>query len=80
MSEINAEEAGKAARAWARVRAAGKNVKWFLEGISSGGTNPYEKYLEHQRIHHPDEPVMPPREFWDEYWKDRAKNVTPRCC
>ncbi|MDO5747961.1 MAG: YbdD/YjiX family protein [Actinomycetaceae bacterium] len=55
-----------------------RSVRWHVKELM--GDNAYKKYVKHQRLHHPDKPVMGEREFWDHYWKDKEANPGSRCC
>jgi len=60
------------------LREALAGVRWYLREIS--GESAYDRYVEHLRREHPDEPVMSRRDF--ERWRqdDRDKNPRARCC
>ena len=60
------------------VRRAASRTLWYVREVM--GENAYDHYLEHQRRHHPGEPVMPRREF-ERCRMDRME-VRPghRCC
>ena len=53
-----------------------KVVRWYVGSVM--GDNHYQRYVEHRRATHPDEPVMTERE----YWKARHDGATVqvRCC
>jgi uncharacterized short protein YbdD (DUF466 family) len=53
-------------------------VRWYLREVS--GESAYDRYVEHLRREHPDEPVMSRRDF--ERWRqdDRDANPRARCC
>ena len=65
-------------RAHAPVREALAGVRWYLREVS--GESAYDRYVEHARREHPDEPVMSRRDF--ERWRqdDRNDNPRARCC
>src|SRR3954465_7712874 len=43
------------------VRRALAGVRWYLRGVT--GESAYDRYVEHARREHPDEPVMSRRDF-----------------
>jgi uncharacterized short protein YbdD (DUF466 family) len=53
-------------------------VRWYLREVS--GECGYDRYVEHMRRGHPDQPVMSRREF--ERWRQDERNENPRarCC
>ena len=60
------------------LREALAGVRWYLREVS--GESAYDRYVEHARREHADEPVMSRRDF--ERWRqdDRNKNPRARCC
>lgn len=62
----------------ARLARAAKAVRWYVRGVV--GADAYERYLEHHRRVHPDEPPMTERAFWREHTDDRDRNPRMRCC
>ncbi|CAM00836.1 uncharacterized short protein YbdD (DUF466 family) [Saccharopolyspora erythraea NRRL 2338] len=44
------------------------------------GETAYERYVEHQRAHHPGEPVLAEREFWRRHVDRGDTNPGSRCC
>jgi uncharacterized short protein YbdD (DUF466 family) len=44
------------------------------------GDNHYERYVEHRRMAHPDEPVISEREYWRRRHAATESNPNPRCC
>ncbi|HLT59904.1 MAG TPA: YbdD/YjiX family protein [Microlunatus sp.] len=68
------DSAGPAAvlgRAWRAVR-------WYVTAVM--GDNAYRVYLDHQRAHHPGEPVLSERDFWRSRTDDQERNPQGRCC
>jgi uncharacterized short protein YbdD (DUF466 family) len=61
-----------------RVRRVLRGAAWYLREVS--GETAYERYVEHCRRDHPDQPVMSRRDF--ERWRqdDRNSNPRARCC
>jgi uncharacterized short protein YbdD (DUF466 family) len=53
-------------------------VAWYLREVS--GETAYDRYVEHRRRHHPDEPVVTRAEFWRERMDERDRNPGARCC
>ena len=58
-------------RAW-------EGVRWYLREVT--GESAYERYVEHERLAHPDRPVTTRREF--ERRRQDLANARPqqRCC
>lgn len=54
-------------------------VAWRLFREFSG-ERAYEIYIDHQRRHHPGEPVMSEREFWRRHTDDRDTRPRNVCC
>jgi uncharacterized short protein YbdD (DUF466 family) len=44
------------------------------------GVPDYSRYVEHQRSHHPDQPVMSYKEFFRERQASRYRKGSSRCC
>jgi uncharacterized short protein YbdD (DUF466 family) len=61
-----------------RLRGAARGFVGYLREVS--GETAYERYAEHRRRVHPDEPRMSRREF--ERWRmdERDANPSARCC
>ena len=53
-----------------------KAVRWYVGSVM--GDNHYQRYVEHRRATHPDEPVMTEREYWRA--RHDGATVTARCC
>ncbi len=62
----------------ARLRGAARGFVGYLREVS--GETAYERYVEHRRQGHPDEPVMSRRDF--ERWRMDSRDANPgaRCC
>jgi uncharacterized short protein YbdD (DUF466 family) len=62
----------------ARLRLAGRGLLGYLREVS--GETAYERYVDHRRRAHPDEPVMSRRDF--ERWRMDQRDANPgaRCC
>ena len=60
------------------LKGAGRGLLGYLREVS--GETAYERYVEHRRRDHPDEPVMSRRDF--ERWRMDRKDDNPgaRCC
>jgi uncharacterized short protein YbdD (DUF466 family) len=59
-------------------RSAAAAVRWYLREVT--GESAYDRYVEHRRRAHPDEPVLSRREF--ERLRQDAREARPRarCC
>lgn len=64
--------------ALARVRAAGRSVRWYVRGVV--GEDAYERYVDHLRRTHPDAPVPTEAQFWRDKYDDMERNPKTRCC
>jgi len=51
---------------------------WYLRELV--GENAYDHYLEHQRRWHPDQPVLPRREFERRRSDELDDHPRARCC
>lgn len=70
---------GSASRAaWARFRSGMRSGWQILRGIV--GETAYERYLEHQRAHHPGSTPLGEREFWRRHVDRGDTNPGSRCC
>jgi len=60
------------------LRGAARGVFGYLREVS--GETAYDRYVEHRRRDHPDDPVMSRRDF--ERWRmdQRDENPSARCC
>ena len=67
---------GRAAAAAGGARRALKAASWYIGAVL--GDDQYDRYVDHRRRLHPDEPVLTEREFWRVKHGDGA--VTVRCC
>ncbi|GAA2776893.1 YbdD/YjiX family protein [Saccharopolyspora taberi] len=61
-----------------RLRRSARGAWQVVRGIV--GETAYEQYLEHQRTHHPDHPVLTEREFWRRHVDRGDTNPGSRCC
>lgn len=61
-----------------RLRRAAGTVRWYARAVV--GADAYERYVEHQRRAHPDEPLQSEREFWRARTDERDAKPTMRCC
>jgi uncharacterized short protein YbdD (DUF466 family) len=61
-----------------RLRVAARGVVAYLREVS--GETAYDRYVEHRRRVHPDDPVMSRRDF--ERWRMDQRDARPgtRCC
>ena len=80
---VHARRARRAVRTQAggggvTVREVFTGVRWYLREVS--GESAYDRYVEHRRREHPDEPVMTRRAF--ERWRQDEREARPqaRCC
>jgi uncharacterized short protein YbdD (DUF466 family) len=53
-------------------------VRWYLREVS--GESAYDRYVEHVRRDHPDQPVMSRRDFERRRQDEREENPRARCC
>jgi uncharacterized short protein YbdD (DUF466 family) len=60
------------------VRRALAGVRWYLREVS--GESAYDRYVEHVRRAHPDEPVMSRRDFERRRQDARESRPQARCC
>lgn len=60
----------------------GRAVRWREALDRLLGLPNYERYLEHRRFAHPDQPVLSRRAFYDQAQKARYESGSdrPRCC
>ncbi|MBE9374612.1 YbdD/YjiX family protein [Saccharopolyspora sp. HNM0983] len=62
----------------ARLRESARAAWQIVRGVM--GETAYERYLEHHRAHHPDEPPLGEREFWRRHIDRGDTNPGSRCC
>ena len=60
------------------LREAYAGVRWYLREVS--GESAYDRYVEHLRRDHPDQPVMSRRDFERRRMRMRDENPKARCC
>jgi uncharacterized short protein YbdD (DUF466 family) len=60
------------------LREAVSGVRWYLREVS--GESAYDRYVEHVRRDHPDQPVMSRRDFERRRMRMRDENPKARCC
>jgi uncharacterized short protein YbdD (DUF466 family) len=60
------------------VREALAGVHWYLREVS--GETAYDRYVEHVRREHPEDPVMSRRDFERRRQDERNDNPRARCC
>jgi uncharacterized short protein YbdD (DUF466 family) len=60
------------------VRAAVAGVRWYLREVT--GESAYDRYVNHMRREHPDQPVMTRREFERRRQDAREARPQSRCC
>ena len=53
-------------------------VRWYLREVS--GESGYDRYVEHMRREHADQPVMSRRDYERRRQEIRAENPRARCC
>jgi uncharacterized short protein YbdD (DUF466 family) len=61
-----------------RLRRAVAGTLWYVREVM--GENAYDHYLAHQRQDHPDEPVLPRREFECRRMDQMQIRPGQRCC
>lgn len=62
----------------ARVRQWATSVRWYTRELMGDAT--YDNYVRHQRINHPDAPVLTEKEFWKAHYAHQDANPNMRCC
>jgi uncharacterized short protein YbdD (DUF466 family) len=60
------------------IRTAVAGVRWYLREVS--GESAYDRYVEHRRREHADEPVMSRREFERRRQDAKESRTQARCC
>ena len=60
------------------LREAVSGVRWYLREVS--GESAYDRYVEHMRRDHPDQPVMSRRDYERRRMRMRDENPRARCC
>jgi uncharacterized short protein YbdD (DUF466 family) len=60
------------------LREAYAGVRWYLREVS--GETAYDRYVEHARRDHPDQPVMSRHDFERRRMRMRDENPKARCC
>jgi uncharacterized short protein YbdD (DUF466 family) len=60
------------------LREALAGVRWYLREVS--GETAYDRYVEHVRREHPEDPVMSRRDFERRRQDDCNANPRARCC
>ena len=60
------------------LREAYSGVRWYLREVS--GESAYDRYVEHMRHDHPDQPVMSRRDFERRRQDAREARPQARCC
>ncbi|MBL1076046.1 YbdD/YjiX family protein [Nocardia sp. 2] len=53
-------------------------VIWWFDSILGG--NDYQRYVQHQRLRHPDTAVPSEREYWRQRHDASERNPQNRCC
>jgi uncharacterized short protein YbdD (DUF466 family) len=53
-------------------------VRWYLREVS--GESGYDRYVEHMRREHSDQPVMSRRDYERQRQDERDENPRARCC
>ncbi|WP_067816998.1 YbdD/YjiX family protein [Nocardia inohanensis] len=79
MSDTTAPPSAASPRAAGRavVRAL-KAVVWWFNSILGG--NDYQRYVQHQRLHHPGCEIPSERQYWRDRHEAATKNPANRCC
>lgn len=60
------------------VRRAWRGAVAIMRGLS--GLDKYDRYVEHRRRTHPDEPMLSEAEFWRCSWEAEGRDPSARCC
>ncbi|MFF2556039.1 YbdD/YjiX family protein [Nocardia sp. NPDC058058] len=55
-----------------------RGVIWWFNSILGG--NDYQRYVQHLRLRHPDDPVPSERDYWRDRHDAAARNPANRCC
>lgn len=55
-----------------------RSVTWWVTSMM--GDRDYERYLAHQRVHHPGEPVLSVGDYWRDRYAALDANPGARCC
>ncbi|WP_369637702.1 YbdD/YjiX family protein [Nocardia sp. JMUB6875] len=55
-----------------------KAIVWWFNSILGG--NDYERYVQHQRLHHPGCEIRSERDYWRDRHDAATKNPGNRCC
>ncbi|QLY32738.1 YbdD/YjiX family protein [Nocardia huaxiensis] len=70
--------AGPLRSAGRAVARAVRAVIWWFNAILGGGD--YQRYVQHQRLHHPGAPIPSEREYWKQRHDAADRNPSNRCC
>lgn len=62
----------------ARAQEGARTVRWFVRGVTR--EDRYDRYVDHLRRTHPDDPIPTEREFWREHYVEMERNPGTRCC
>lgn len=60
------------------LRRAIRAMTWWVTSVM--GDRDYDRYLVHQRAHHPGEPVLSERDYWRDRYAALDANPGARCC
>ena len=60
------------------LRHACSGIRWYLREVT--GESAYDRYVEHMRRDHPEQPVMSRREYERRRMRMRDENPRARCC
>jgi uncharacterized short protein YbdD (DUF466 family) len=55
-----------------------RKLSWYSATLM--GDNHYQRYVDHRRRTHPDEPLMSERQYWRMRHDATESNPNPRCC
>lgn len=55
-----------------------RRVARFVSGVT--GADRYERYVEHLRRVHPQDPVPTRAQFWRSHYEEQERNPGTRCC
>lgn len=55
-----------------------KDARWYVGQLM--GDHDYQKYCNHLRIHHPNQPIPTEREYWRNRHAAADANPQARCC
>jgi uncharacterized short protein YbdD (DUF466 family) len=61
-----------------RIEEIARQIRWYCGALM--GDSHYQRYVEHRRRAHPDEPLLSEREYWKMRYAATDSNLGMRCC